>query len=64
MLLFFWHIIFWRTHLCHIKNAILDFIVFTTYKNEYLINKREQVGIKHYDDSKAFIECSNDMQGI
>ena len=31
-------------------------------KYQYLINKREKVGIKHYDDSKAFIEYSNDKQ--
>ena len=31
-------------------------------KYQYLINKREKVGIKHYDDSKAFIEYSNDNQ--
>ena len=23
---------------------------------QYLINKREQIGLKHYDDHKAFIE--------
>ena len=31
-------------------------------KYQYLINKREKVGLKHYDDSKAFIEYSNDIQ--
>ena len=30
-------------------------------KYQYLINKREKVGLKHYDDHKAFIEYSNDM---
>ena len=30
-------------------------------KYQYLINKREKVGLKHYDDSKTFIEYSNDM---
>ena len=31
-------------------------------KHQYLINKREKVGLKHYDDPKAFIEYSNNMQ--
>ena len=30
-------------------------------KYHYLINKREKVGLDHYDDSKAFMEYSNDM---
>ena len=29
---------------------------------QYLINKREKVGLDHFDDHKAFIEYSNDMQ--
>ena len=33
-------------------------------KYQYLINKREEVGLKHYDDPKAFIEYSNDKQDI
>ena len=31
-------------------------------KYQYLINKREKVGVSHYKDPKAFIEYSNDMQ--
>ena len=31
-------------------------------KYQYLINKRESVGINHFNDPKAFIEYSNDMQ--
>ena len=31
-------------------------------KYQYLINKREKVGLDHLDDSKAFMEYSNDMQ--
>ena len=31
-------------------------------KYQYLINKREKVDSKHYDDHKAFIEYLNDMQ--
>ena len=30
-------------------------------KHQFLINKRESIGLKHFDDSKAFIEYSNDM---
>ena len=33
-------------------------------KYQYLINKREKVGLDYYYDSKAFIEYSNDMQGV
>ena len=33
-------------------------------KYQYLINKRESVGINHFNDSKTFIEYSNDMRNI
>ena len=33
-------------------------------KYQYLINKREGVGIKHFNDPKAFIQYSNDMHDI
>ena len=33
-------------------------------KYQYLIKKREKVGLHHYDDPKAFIEYSNDMQDV
>ena len=33
-------------------------------KYEYLIKKREDVGIKHVNNSNAFIECSNTMDDI
>ena len=33
-------------------------------KYQYLINKREKVGLNLYDDSKTFIEYSNDMKDI
>ena len=45
--------------------------IYTTYlyqkgpyqaKCQYLIKKREKLGLKHYDDPKAIIEYSNDMQ--
>ena len=31
---------------------------------EFLIKKRENVGIKHLSDPNAFIECSNTMDGV
>ena len=31
---------------------------------QYLINKREDVGIDHFNDPKAFIEYSNDMHYV
>ena len=33
-------------------------------KYQYLINKREQAGIKNLNDPHAFIECSNDMNDV
>ena len=33
-------------------------------KYQYLINIRENVGIDHFNDPKAFIEYSNDMHGV
>ena len=33
-------------------------------KYEYLIKNRENAGIKHLNDSKAFTECSNTMDNI
>ena len=33
-------------------------------KYEYLIRNRENTGIKHLNDSKAFIECSNAMNDV
>ena len=33
-------------------------------KCQYLIKKRESTGLKHFDDPKAFIEYSNDMQDV
>ena len=31
-------------------------------KYQFLINKRESTGLKHFNDPKAFTEYSNDMQ--
>ena len=33
-------------------------------KYQYLINKRERVDINNFNDSKAFIEYSNDMHDV
>ena len=33
-------------------------------KYQYLINKRENVGLNHFNDPKDFIEYSNDMQDV
>ena len=33
-------------------------------KYQYLINKREKVGLNHFDDLKAFMEYSNDMRDV
>ena len=33
-------------------------------KYQYLINKREKVGLDYFNDPKAFVEYSNDMQDV
>ena len=33
-------------------------------KYQYLINKRENVGLNHFNDPKVFMEYSNDMQDV
>ena len=33
-------------------------------KYQYLIKKREKVGLDHFDDHKTFIEYSNDMEDV
>ena len=33
-------------------------------KYQYLINKREKIGLNHFNDPKAFMEYSNDMQDV
>ena len=33
-------------------------------KYEYLVKNRENIGIKHLNDSKAFIECSYTMNDV
>ena len=33
-------------------------------KHHFPVNKRESTGLKHFNDSKTFIEYSNDMNDI
>ena len=33
-------------------------------KYQFLINKRESIGLKHFSDPKAFVEYSNDIQDV
>ena len=33
-------------------------------KYQFLINKKESAGLNHFNDPKAFIEYSNDMQDV
>ena len=33
-------------------------------KYQFLINKRESTGLKHFNDPKVFIEYSDDMQDV
>ena len=33
-------------------------------KYQFLINKQESIGVEHFNDPKAFIECSDDMNDI
>ena len=44
----------------------IDLYVKDSYeaKYQYLINKRESMGINHFNDPKAFIEYSNDMHVV
>ena len=34
------------------------------YDPQYLINKREGIGINHFNDPKAFVEYSSDMRNV
>ena len=33
-------------------------------KHQFLINKRESIGLKHFNDPKAFTKYSNDRQDV
>ena len=53
-------------------NALLNLInnqpdidkIYLYAKDPYLINKLEKVGLNHFNDPKAFMEYSNDMQDV
>ena len=53
-------------------NALLNLInnqpeinkIYLYAKDQYLINKREKVGLGHFNDPKTFIEYSNDVQDV
>ena len=42
------------------QSSIINFQI----KYQFLINKRESVGLKRLNDPKAFIEYSNNMQDV
>ena len=57
--------------LLHLINNKLDIDkIYLHAKNPYkakyqcLVSKREKVGVKYYDNRKAFMEYSNDMQDV
>ena len=58
----------WKNHYLINKQILIKFISDPkdSYKAKYqlLINKRESTDLKHFNDSKAFIECSNKLDGI
>ena len=45
-------------------NSVLYAKDLSELKYEFLIKKRENAGIKHLNDSNAFIECSNTMDDV
>ena len=45
-------------------NSVLYAKYLSELKYEFLIKKRENAGIKHLNDSNAFIECSNNMDDV
>ena len=47
-----------------INNQLDIHKVYFYAKYQFLINKRESTGLKHFNDPKAFIEYSNDMQDV
>ena len=34
------------------------------FKCQFLVNKRESIGLKYFNDRKAFIDYSNDIQDV
>ena len=51
---------------CSFKNQVVlgSSAVAVTSKYQYLVNKREGVGINQFKDPKVFIEYSNDMHDV
>ena len=53
---------------CLLKNEIDKIYLYAKdpyeAKYQYLMNKRERLGLDHFKDPKAFIEYSNDMQDL
>ena len=50
--------------LLNLINNRSDIDKISVAKYQYLINKRQQVELNHYDNPKAFMEYSNDMQVV
>ena len=61
-----------KTHaLLNLINSLLDIDKIDLYakdpyeaKYQFLINRRESTGLKHFNNPKAFTEYSNDMQDV
>ena len=51
-------------HLINNLHPIDKIYLYAKPKYEYLINKREQAGIKNLNDPHAFIEYSDDMNDV
>ena len=52
----------------HFRDVIDKIYLYARYLNEpkypFLIKKRKNARIKHYNDPNAFIECSNTMDDV
>ena len=67
-----WRLWIWKNNsLFHIINEEPDIDKIQLYakdpyevKHQFLINKRQSTGLKHFNDFKAFIEYSNDSDDI
>ena len=53
-----------KSHQPHIDKIYLYAKDLNEAKCQFLMKKREDVGKSHFNDSKAFVECSNDMDDI
>ena len=67
-----WNFFIWKTNaLLNLINNQIDIDKIYLYakdpsyeKYQFLINKRESTGLKYFNNRKAFIEYSNDMQDV